>query len=97
MEDKKLVQKEAARKELAFWKEVKLLMPEHSETANKRINDLIESWYKGKTMILEVKNGKKPPSARKLTDAEQRFHDDWPGDNLHVVLSADDAVKKFDW
>jgi hypothetical protein len=53
--------------------------------------------YKGRTVLLEVKDGKKPPSARRLTDAEQRFHDDWPGDNLHIVLSADDAVKKFDW
>ena len=67
----------------------------------KKINDEgafdLLCWYKGRTVLLEVKNGKKPPSARKLTDAEQRFHDDWPGDNLHVVLSADDAVKKFDW
>jgi Holliday junction resolvase len=54
-------------------------------------------WYKGRTLILEVKDGKKPPSKRQLTDAEQRFHDDWPGDNLHIVLSADDAIAKFDW
>ena len=67
----------------------------------KKVNDEgafdLLCWYKGRTVLLEVKDGKKPPSARKLSDAEQRFHDDWPGDNLHVVLSADDAVKKFDW
>lgn len=67
----------------------------------KKINDEgtfdLLCWYKGRTVLLEVKDGKKPPSARKLSDAEQRFHDDWPGDNLHIVLSADDAVKRFDW
>lgn len=67
----------------------------------KKINDAgtfdLLCWYKGKTLLLEVKDGKKPPSARKLSDAEQRFHDDWPGDNLHIVLSADDAIAKFDW
>ena len=67
----------------------------------KKVNDEgafdLLCWSKGRTVLLEVKDGKKPPSARKLSDAEQRFHDDWPGDNLHVVLSADDAVKRFDW
>jgi hypothetical protein len=67
----------------------------------KKINDEgtfdLLCWYKGKVVMLECKDGKKPPSARKLTDAEQRFHEDWPGDNLHIVLSADDAIAKFDW
>ena len=43
LEDKKLVQRQSAREEFKFWKEVLTSMPEHSETANKRINDLIES------------------------------------------------------
>jgi hypothetical protein len=67
----------------------------------KKVNDEgafdLLCWYKGKTLLLEVKDGKKSPSKRQLTDAEQRFHDDWPGDNLHIVLSADDAIAKFDW
>lgn len=51
----------------------------------------------GKTILLEVKDGKKPPSARRLSPAEQGFHDGWPGDNLHIVVSVDDALTKFDW
>jgi hypothetical protein len=49
-------------------------------------------WYRGNTLLLECKDGNKPPSARKLTPAEQKFHDQWPGNNLHVVLGPEDAV-----
>ena len=48
--------------------------------------------YHGVTLLLEVKDGAKPPSARKLTDAEQKFHDEWPNDNLHIVNSVDEAL-----
>ena len=48
--------------------------------------------YNGRTLLLEVKDGTKPPSARRLTDAEQRFHDEWPGDNLHIVNSVQEAL-----
>ena len=49
-------------------------------------------WYKGQTLLLEVKDGRKPPSARLLTAAEQKFHDRWPGDNLFVVNGVEDAL-----
>jgi len=49
-------------------------------------------WYRGATILMEVKDGNKPPSARRLTDAEQAFHDRWPGDNLHIVLGPEDAI-----
>ena len=44
------------------------------------------------TLILEVKDGDKPPSARALTPAEQKFHDEWPGTNLYIVTSEHDAL-----
>jgi hypothetical protein len=44
------------------------------------------------TLLLEIKDGTKPPSARRLTDAEQKFHDEWPGDNLHIVNSVQEAL-----
>ena len=50
-------------------------------------------WHGGRTLILEVKDGKKPPSARKLTEAEQKFHNEWPGDNLFIVNSVEEALK----
>ena len=49
-------------------------------------------WYRGYTLILEVKDGDKPPSARALTPAEAKFHAEWPGQNLHIVNSEHEAL-----
>lgn len=48
--------------------------------------------FRGKTALLEVKDGEKPPSARKLTPAEQKFFDEWRGGTLAVVNSVDEAI-----
>ena len=48
--------------------------------------------YKGFTLLLEVKDGDKPPSQRKLTEAEQKFFDEWTGGLLAVVESVEDAL-----
>ena len=53
--------------------------------------DLLVS-HRGETLLIEVKDGAKPPSARRLTDAEQKFHDEWPGDNLHIINSVEEAL-----
>lgn len=53
--------------------------------------DLLVS-YRGETLMIEVKDGAKPPSARRLTEAEQKFHEEWPGSNLHIVTSAEEAL-----
>ena len=50
-------------------------------------------WYRGHTLLLEVKDGRKPPSAQALTPAEQKFHREWPGDNLHIVNSPEAALE----
>jgi hypothetical protein len=42
-------------------------------------------------VLLEVKDGAKPPSARKLTKDQERFHANWKG-WLHVVTSVDEAL-----
>ena len=44
----------------------------------------------GKLFLLEVKDGAKVPSARKLTPDEARFGRTWP---VHVVLSPEDALR----
>jgi len=47
---------------------------------------------RGVTTVMEVKDGKKPPSRRKLTDDEKDWHDAWRGSKF-VVYSVDDALK----
>lgn len=44
--------------------------------------------------LLEVKDGKKPPSARKLTPAEQRIKDSWQGPYI-VATSPTDAIAQL--
>lgn len=44
----------------------------------------------GLTATVEIKDGKKPPSARKLTKPEQEFKDTWRG-KYFIVLSVDDV------
>ena len=49
--------------------------------------------YCGRNLLLEVKDGDKPPSARKLTPDEREWHDNWRGEVM-VVNSATEAVFK---
>ena len=41
--------------------------------------------------LLEVKDGEKPPSARKLTPDQVEFHARWKGP-IHIVTSVDEAL-----
>lgn len=50
--------------------------------------------YKGKTFLLEVKDGAKPPSARRLTADQERFFSDWVG-HCAVVHSAAEALAEI--
>lgn len=42
-------------------------------------------------IMLEIKNGEQPPSKRKLTEAEQVFHDTWRG-QIDVAESLEEAL-----
>lgn len=55
------------------------------------IPDLLVA-YKGFTILMEVKDGNKPPSARKLTEAEQKFFDEWTGGMLVIVNSVEESL-----
>lgn len=48
--------------------------------------------FRGVNLLLEIKDGCKPPSARKLTQAEQDFFRDWRG-TVYIVFSAADAIE----
>lgn len=43
------------------------------------------------TALIEVKDGSKPPSARKLTACEEIFRRDWLGD-YHIITSVEDVA-----
>lgn len=48
--------------------------------------------FRGINYLFEVKDPKKPPSARKLTPDEEKFHAEWTG-SIHVVETIDDVIK----
>ena len=48
--------------------------------------------YRGRNWLIEVKDGEKPPSARKLTPAQVEFKATWRG-HWAVVYSAVEAIE----
>ena len=54
----------------------------------------IVAGFRGRNWLIEVKDGKKPPSARKLTGDQVEFKAAWRGHWI-VVLSADEAVREI--
>lgn len=59
--------------------------------------DLCVGWG-GLSILVEVKDGSKPPSARQLTADQKRFLDDWKGglrlvDSLDAVVEAVELLK----
>ncbi len=53
----------------------------------------IVAGFRGRNVLIEVKDGDKAPSARKLTPDEAKFHDSWMG---YVVIANSplEAVQK---
>lgn len=64
--------------------------------AGNGVPDLCCMW-RGQTYWLEVKDGSKPPSRRKLTVEQVRFHDGarQVGVKVHVVTTVDEALAVF--
>jgi hypothetical protein len=52
--------------------------------------DLVVGWQ-GVNLLVEVKDGRKPPSARRLTADEEQFHRRWLG-QVAVVMAPGDAL-----
>ena len=48
------------------------------------------------TCLVEIKDGEKSPSERKLTSDEEKFHKNWRG-KIFIVESIDDCLKVRDW
>ena len=54
----------------------------------KNCADIIVS-KNGRTVTIEIKDGNKPPSARKLSEGEIKFRDAWQGEYALVICCED--------
>jgi hypothetical protein len=63
---------------------------QHLHTVGKGCPDILVG-YQGQNFLLEIKDGNKPPSRRKLTDDEAAWHEAWRGE-VWTVHSADEAL-----
>lgn len=63
-----------------------------SSSFGKGFPDLVVG-YQGRFVLLEVKDGDKPPSAQKLTKDQEKFHAEWTGLPLYVVASIAEAFR----
>ncbi len=48
--------------------------------------------YNGRNYLFEIKNPEKPPSKRKLTPDEDRWHRDWMG-QVHTIETVSDCLQ----
>jgi len=48
--------------------------------------------HRGRNYLFEIKDPSQPPSARRLTEDEQEFHDSWRG-RVYVIHSWQEAVE----
>lgn len=55
------------------------------------VPDLLVGW-RGMNLLIEVKDGNKPPSGRKLTPDQEAWHDAWAGRPVFVVTCVDQAI-----
>ena len=64
-----------------------------STTCVKRFCDMVVA-YKGLYLLVEVKDGEKPPSQRKLTPKEQEYHLEVAsvGCKVHIIKSNKEAI-----
>ena len=49
--------------------------------------------FQSKTMLMEVKDGRKPPSQRQLTEDQLKWHGAWRGGPVAIVDGPDAALR----
>jgi hypothetical protein len=64
------------------------VQPLHS--AHDGIPDLLVG-YQGRNLLIEVKDGERVPSARKLTPCQVQWHHEWKG-QAAIVASTEEAI-----
>lgn len=63
-----------------------------TSTLGKGFPDLVVGLRGCFNLLVELKDGSKPPSARKLSEAEQEFHQNWKG-QIAIVSTMEEAVQ----
>jgi hypothetical protein len=58
----------------------------------KGVPDLLVG-FQGKTLLLEVKDGRRPPSERRLTEDQLKWHGAWRGGPVAIVDGVDAALR----
>lgn len=61
------------------------------------VPDLLVGVPSGRLVLVEVKDGRKIPSARRLTDDEIAWHNKWAQFPVFVVSTVDEALKISRW
>lgn len=64
-------------------------------TVGQGVPDLLVG-FKGQTLLMECKDGTKPPSARQLTPEQQAWLQAWTGGSVWLVTSVDDALSALE-
>lgn len=49
--------------------------------------------FQGQTLLMEVKDGRKPPSQRQLTEDQLKWHGAWRGGPVAIVDGPDAALR----
>lgn len=62
----------------------------HTHTVGQGFVDVCVG-YRKLNYLFEIKDPSKPPSARRLTPEEEKFHQEWTG-SVHVVETIDDVL-----
>lgn len=65
----------------------------HTHTLGGGMTDIIVG-RDGENVLVEIKDGSKPPSARQLTPDEVKFHREWKG-RIDIVETVDDVVEWY--
>lgn len=63
----------------------------HTHTVGNGFVDVV-CGFRGKNYLFEIKDPSKPPSKKKLTEDEQKFHDSWNG-SVNIVETIDDVLE----
>lgn len=48
--------------------------------------------FRSRTVLMEIKDGSKPPSKQALTPDQVQWHSEWRGSPVEVVRNVDDAL-----